>query len=174
MIEWKSREVERMLTGRESAEEPGRWKAMKILVCGGRAYAGKQRLFLVLDRLHAERPITLVIQGGATGADALAGQWATRRGIPQKIYRAEWKLHGKAAGMIRNRQMLEEGHPDLVVAFPGGSGTANMVGLARKAGVEVIEDKGPFIDDAELGRTEERRPREGDRAVKDLPPRPAR
>jgi predicted Rossmann-fold nucleotide-binding protein len=41
--------------------------------------------------------------------------------------------------MVRNRQMLTEGRPDLVVAFPGGKGTANMVALARKAGVEIVE-----------------------------------
>jgi hypothetical protein len=117
---------------------------MKIIVCGGRAYAGKQRLYAVLDALHKERPITLVIEGGASGADALGGHWADARGIPCEVYRAEWKLHGKAAGFIRNRRMLAEGKPDLVVAFPGGNGTAHMVGLAREAGVEVIEDKGPL------------------------------
>jgi ABC-type sugar transport system substrate-binding protein len=35
--------------------------------------------------------------------------------------------------------MLDEGKPDIVVAFPGGTGTADMVRRARKAGVVVIE-----------------------------------
>jgi hypothetical protein len=120
---------------------------MKVLVCGGRTYAGKQRLFAVLDALHRERPITVVIHGGAPGADSLGGRWAGARGIPCKVYRADWKKHGKAAGFIRNREMMVDGQPDLVVAFPGGNGTANTVGLARDAGVELIVDKGPRVDE---------------------------
>ena len=52
-------------------------------------------------------------------------------------YPANWKKHGRAAGPIRNKQMLEEAKPDLVIAFPGGAGTANMVKQAREAGVKV-------------------------------------
>jgi UDP-N-acetylmuramoylalanine-D-glutamate ligase len=59
--------------------------------------------------------------------------------IPVETYEADWDTHGKAAGPIRNKRMLDEGKPDLVVAFPGGRGTANMISQARKAGVEVIE-----------------------------------
>ena len=51
---------------------------------------------------------------------------------------AEWKKHGKAAGPIRNRKMLQDGKPDLVLAFPGGRGTANMVELATDAGIRVM------------------------------------
>jgi hypothetical protein len=55
-------------------------------------------------------------------------------------------LMGKAwagkAGPIRKQQMLDEGKPDLVVAFPGGRGTAHMVRIARAAGIEVIEASG--------------------------------
>jgi hypothetical protein len=53
-------------------------------------------------------------------------------------YRADWAKHGRAAGPIRNKQMLEEGKPDLVVAFPGGQGTANMMSQVREAGVRVM------------------------------------
>jgi hypothetical protein len=52
---------------------------------------------------------------------------------------ADWAGLGRKAGPIRNEQMLSEGQPHLVVAFPGGRGTAHMVGIARAAGVEVIE-----------------------------------
>jgi len=50
---------------------------------------------------------------------------------------ADWSRHGKSAGPIRNRQMLIEGRPDIVVAFPGGKGTANMIKQAVEAGVKV-------------------------------------
>ena len=60
------------------------------------------------------------------------------RGVPFDVYMADWKRLGRKAGPIRNQRMLVEGKPDLVVAFPGGKGTAGMVTLARNASVEVI------------------------------------
>lgn len=52
---------------------------------------------------------------------------------------ADWKTHGKRAGSIRNQKMIDDYHPQLVVAFPGGAGTADMVRRARAAGIEVRE-----------------------------------
>jgi hypothetical protein len=73
-----------------------------------------------------------------TPADTLAVEWATNRGVPFDVYMADWESLGRKAGPIRNQRMLVEGKPDLVVAFPGGNGTAGMVALARNAGVDVI------------------------------------
>ncbi len=56
-----------------------------------------------------------------------------------EVYEADWHEHGRAAGPIRNARMIAEGRPDLVIAFPGGRGTADMVSRARKAGIEVRE-----------------------------------
>jgi predicted polyphosphate/ATP-dependent NAD kinase len=78
------------------------------------------------------------ISGNARGADQLGEQWAKNHGFPVEVYPADWETHGRAAGVIRNQQMLETG-VDLLIAFPGGRGTADMVRRARKAGVEVIE-----------------------------------
>jgi hypothetical protein len=55
------------------------------------------------------------------------------------MFPADWEKYGKAAGPIRNQQILVEGKPDLVVAFQGGRGTANMVSRAQQAGVPVVE-----------------------------------
>lgn len=123
---------------------------MKVLVTGGRNYRDIKRLFAVLDATHAQTPITLIIEGGAVkidldksrhGADAYARQWAEARGIAFKEYKANWQQYGGAAGPMRNQQMLDEGHPDLVIAFPGGKGTASMVERTKRAGVaiEVIQ-----------------------------------
>ena len=119
---------------------------MIVLVCGGRDYGINQweieHLAIALDKLNAEYHFTSVIQGGARGADTLAKIWANRRDIPGKTFevtKEDWKTMGKAAGSIRNQAMLDQGHPDLVVAFPGGNGTADMVRRARKAGIKVIE-----------------------------------
>lgn len=69
----------------------------------------------------------------------MAAQWAQRRGIASTAYEADWAHEGRAAGPIRNMRMLDEGIPDLVVAFPGGRGTANMVRQAKERGFEVLE-----------------------------------
>ncbi len=67
----------------------------------------------------------------------MAREWAEARRVPVQTFRPDWKRFRRAAGPIRNKQMITEGKPDLVVAFPGGRGTANMVELARAAGVPV-------------------------------------
>jgi hypothetical protein len=81
----------------------------------------------------------VVIAGGARGADTLAVEWAKEREVMVEVYMAEWDQFGRKAGPIRNQRMLDEGKPDLVVAFPGGRGTAGMIALAEKAGVEVAQ-----------------------------------
>lgn len=109
---------------------------MRILVCGGRDYQDWRKIGAVLDELQ---DVEWLIHGGAKGADYLAGEWAKNRGIPITVFPADWDRHGRSAGPLRNARMLAEGKPDLVVAFPGGAGTANMVARSKEAGVRVIE-----------------------------------
>lgn len=109
-----------------------------VLVCGGREYANKELLFDVLNVAHTANPIKLLVHGGASGADDLAGQWARHVGVRWKAYPAYWKEEGRAAGPKRNQRMLDEAEPHLVIAFPGGDGTADMIGRANKAGVPVV------------------------------------
>lgn len=111
----------------------------RVLVCGGRDYPDQMRVWSTLSALHAERPIAAIIQGGAYGADAWAMTWGHSEAIPVYEYKAEWKQHGPKAGPLRNQRMLDEGKPDLVIAFPGGRGTADMIRRARAAGVPVVE-----------------------------------
>jgi hypothetical protein len=139
---------------------------MRVLVCGGRNFgdlgsvkredplwASREAEYLfvmktlgdiVYDRTGTPNdtkmlPECTIIQGGARGADSCAADWAVVNWTGFEEYQADWIKHGKAAGHIRNKQMLEEGKPDLVIAFPGGRGTAHMVRIAKEAGVEVIE-----------------------------------
>ena len=112
---------------------------MKVLVCGGRNFDDRQLVNRTLDRVHALHPITHVIEGGAIGADRLGQYWANLKEIPLSTYHPDWKRHGRAAGTIRNKHMIEEGSPDVVVAFPGGAGTACMIKLAREAGILIIQ-----------------------------------
>lgn len=114
---------------------------MKVLVCGGRDYNDYERVKGVLDKLFDRfggEGGFQIIQGEAPGADTLARRWAEDNGVETIGFRADWERYGKRAGFIRNSQMLNEGQPNLVIAFPGGKGTAMMVDLAMKANVQTI------------------------------------
>lgn len=110
---------------------------MRVLVCGGRDFKNDDFMKKVLDEYRYTA--TCIIHGAARGADKLAHNWAGWNKIQVEAYYANWNKHGKAAGPIRNQQMLDEGKPDLVIAFPGGNGTRDMVTRAKKAGIRVIE-----------------------------------
>lgn len=123
---------------------------MRVLVCGSRDYSNAEYLNRILSAMHAGTPFTCVIEGEARGADTLAREWAQANGVPVKRYPADWTTHHRAAGPIRNRQMLTDGKPDLVVAFPSvpmpqSKGTRNMVEQATKAGVKVIIAEGGML-----------------------------
>lgn len=107
-----------------------------VLVCGGRDYTNYPILFPILEDIISVNDT--VIHGNAIGADFLTKCWAIHNSRKQVPYPADWGKHKLAAGPIRNKQMLEEGKPDLVIAFPGGKGTANMIKIALEAGVGVI------------------------------------
>lgn len=112
-----------------------------VIVCGGRTYDNAALVEKELDELsYINGPLT-VVQGGASGADDLAKRWCYKQG-PSTLYRmynepADWKAHGRAAGPKRNQRMLDEYRPDMVLAFPGGSGTADMIRRAKLFGVKV-------------------------------------
>jgi len=130
-----------------------------VLVTGGRNFARldiakdepglspeeeEKLLFDTLDGIHQVTFIKALRHGGANGADAAASRWVANSGAGVlatvlTIYKAQWKAYGKAAGHMRNTEMLEDGETDIVVAFPGGNGTADMVRKAKAAGVSVLE-----------------------------------
>jgi hypothetical protein len=124
---------------------------MRVLVCGDRNWDDFPYLCNVLDEIHSRETITLVIEGEARGADTMSRLWAEHHHIPVAKYPADWHTYGRAAGPIRNRQMLREGHPDLVVAFHRNivesKGTRNMVEISMKAGVpvRVYDAGGPHL-----------------------------
>ena len=111
-----------------------------VLVCGGRGWRDEMVVWVELCRLRREG-FTNVIHGGARGADSLADHAARRLGcFGVKEFPARWEVYGRAAGMIRNEQMLDQ-EPDLVVAFHEdlrrSRGTAHTVREARRRGIPV-------------------------------------
>jgi predicted Rossmann-fold nucleotide-binding protein len=108
---------------------------MEVIVTGGRDYKDYDKVCETLGKLE----ITLLVQGGATGADWLAKRYAQEHRIACFEVAAEWTKYGKAAGPIRNKEMLLKFPDAVVVAFPGDRGTANCVNEAIKLGRVVIK-----------------------------------
>lgn len=120
-----------------------RTTGLRVLVCGGRNYDDLGAVWGQLDAFHAmQGPIVAIIHGGAGGADLLGEKWAIQNGVPRVSFRPDWNAYGRAAGPIRNKRMLDDGKPDLVIAFPGGRGTADMIRQATDANVEVVRPYG--------------------------------
>lgn len=125
------------LRGMNPQREPGLNGPHVVLVCGGRDYNDTKRVADVLGALRP-RP-AVIVHGCARGADRLAAEWAEVSAAQGVMFTANWSAYGPSAGPIRNRNMLTMMRPTLVVAFPGGRGTADMVRKARAAGVPVLE-----------------------------------
>jgi hypothetical protein len=121
---------------------------MRVLVCGGRGYDSTKVFNWLESNLRVEigyatgfytHSIDVLIHGGARGADEGAARWgASKPDCRVLAFPADWMKHGKAAGPIRNLRMLNEGSPDVVIAFPGGHGTANMIAVAEASGIPII------------------------------------
>lgn len=127
---------------------------MRVLVCGGRDYMNEFAVHHELMLLAKDHGWLTIIEGGQRGADRFAQAWARRNYHGLITVDADWSIHGRAGGPIRNAIMLTRAKPDLVLAFPSpargleGTGTGDMVERARAAGVEVrvigLEKKGLF------------------------------
>jgi hypothetical protein len=114
---------------------------VKVLVTGGRSLRLPDQRMLeeLLTGLHAGQPITLVIEGGASGADSVGRSWALRNGVRCITLYADWNSgYRLAAGHRRNEEMLLAHEPDLVVAAPGKAGTLDCVGKAKALGIPVL------------------------------------
>lgn len=108
--------------------------ALIVLVCGGRGYKDRKRLYSVLNEINDIDPIQVLIHGACRngGADILAEEWAKDHEVPYLGMPARWATES-SAGPRRNvrmgrllRRSIGEGRRVKVIAFPGGSGTRNM------------------------------------------------
>lgn len=111
-----------------------------VCVCGGRDYTNKQKVYETLDKVLVVFPNLYIINGGARGADKISTSWSEDMLVNFKEFPAGWKKHPIAAGPIRNREMLKYGF-NLLIAFSGGRGTADMVKITKNAGIPVREIK---------------------------------
>jgi len=112
---------------------------MRVLCCGDRNWSSYEIIRRELKKFNDD---TVIIEGCANGADKISGFISSRFGYKVLEFHADWKKYGRAAGPIRNKQMLDEGKPDLVLAFhtdiEKSRGTKNMIKQSKKRGIKVI------------------------------------
>jgi len=110
---------------------------MHVLITGSRDWTDVETIATRLTLLPAG---TMIMHGAARGADRIAARIARSLGLRVTAYPANWARYGKAAGVIRNRQMLDQ-RPDLVIAFhpdlTQSRGTADCVRDAHRRGIRV-------------------------------------
>jgi hypothetical protein len=110
-----------------------------MIVCGSRDWEDRETIYKTLAEFPKD---WTVIHGDCRGADRIAGAAAIHLGMTVEIYPAQWKIFGRKAGPIRNRQMLDEGKPDMVLAFhhdyKSSSGTKNMIKQASEQGLNTV------------------------------------
>lgn len=120
---------------------------MILIIAGGRDYQFTDSDYARLDAIHEEHQVTMVISGGATGADACGERWAKDNEIELRVFKADWKKHGKAAGPIRNERMADVAGAYMkfgstkagCALFPGGRGTADMMNKAKQQGLTIFD-----------------------------------
>jgi len=114
---------------------------MRVLVCGGRDFNDNDWIWNALLGIEwiFDKRIQTIIHGGARGADQGGAKWGVTHGREVLTFIADWKNLGKSAGFIRNKAMLVDGKPDIVLAMPGGKGTAHTVKLAKQMNIPTIE-----------------------------------
>ena len=117
----------------------------KVLVCGSRGIT--DRFWVTYAMSKAPLDYDLIIHGGARGVDSLAGEVAQNSGIPVKVVKPDWNKHGKKAGILRNKEMVDEA--DAVIAIWDGKsrGTKHSIDYAHSKGKPVyvtkVEDEKP-------------------------------
>lgn len=113
---------------------------MRVIIAGGREYQFCKSDYLMISDFIKNGIITEVVSGGCPGADRFGETVAKMENVPVKIFFADWKKFGKAAGPIRNKQMAR--YADAAILFKGGKGTASMRKMSKEFGLQILYDAG--------------------------------
>ena len=109
----------------------------RIVVTGGRDFSDRDLVVSAMMMLNIGSE-DVIITGCASGADTLCSDVASKLGAIIEPHPADWKRYGKAAGPIRNHEMIDSGC-DFLLALPGGKGTAECKRYAKRKGIKIIE-----------------------------------
>lgn len=105
---------------------------VKVIIAGGRDFNDYELLKSSCDKILEDLIDVEIVSGGARGADSLGEKYAIERGLPIKIFKADWAKHGKSSGFKRNIEMAE--YADMLICFWDGEskGTRHMINTAHK------------------------------------------
>ncbi len=105
----------------------------RICVTGGRYWDDQNFVWKCLNMFETKiGEIMELGHGDADGVDTLARRWCERAAVPHRPYPADWETHGHTAGPIRNGEMLLDFKPEVLLVFPGNTGTTDCARQARK------------------------------------------
>jgi hypothetical protein len=111
---------------------------MRLAIVGSRTFDDYELLCAEIYKNFDIYEIREIVSGGARGADKLGERFAAENGIFKRIFYPDWKKHGKAAGMIRNKDIII--HADVVIAFWDGfsRGAKDSMDYAEKTGKRLV------------------------------------
>lgn len=109
---------------------------MRTIIAGSRDGTTMKDVSKAISKSHYE--ITSVVCGMARGADLFGQMWANLKCLPVEEFPANWELHGRSAGYIRNSEMASNADALIAVWDGKSKGTLNMIEVARKKGLEVF------------------------------------
>ncbi len=113
---------------------------MRLIIAGGRDLdIDIDSIVAFVSFLNIPHPITEIVSGGATGVDRSGEQYAKRFGKGLNIFAADWNVHGKAAGPIRNKQMAQYADALLLIWDGKSRGSLSMKTEALNAGLPIYE-----------------------------------
>lgn len=114
---------------------------MKLAIVGCRYYKDYEQFAAHDEKVARDDTVTEIVSGGASGADTLAERYAKENNIPLTVFPADWKTHGREAGPMRNRQIVQ--HADRVLAFWDGvsAGTRSTIGIAKEMTMRDLPDR---------------------------------
>ncbi|WP_248805026.1 DUF2493 domain-containing protein [Pseudomonas sp. MWU13-2100] len=110
---------------------------MRVLICAGRYYLNAAMCRKALEAYHQTRRISVLIHGGNQFLGSEVEDWARENGTHLVRYPSNWQLYGKQAERRRNQFMLTDSEPELVIAFPGGHDTEELLAQAKAMNIEI-------------------------------------
>ncbi len=110
--------------------------SLRLAVVGSRSCEDYEMVSGFLKNFNNQKPI--IVSGGAKGVDSLAERFADENELKKKIYKADWSKYGRAAGPVRNQQIVENSDAMIAFATRDSNGTKNSVKLAVKKGIPVL------------------------------------
>lgn len=106
-----------------------------VIVAGGRTFNNYKLLKAKLDNLLSQKTNVTIVSGTAKGADTLGELYAKENNLGLVQMPANWEVHGKSAGYIRNTEMAKIAHAAVIFWDGQSKGSKHMIAIATSTGI---------------------------------------